>query len=101
VADDLEVNDNADARRWEARLDTALAGFAAYRTAPGRIVFIHTEVDPEFEGRGIGSQLVKTALDDAVAKNLRIVPRCPFVRAYVLRHSEYDDYVDLPTPRSD
>jgi predicted GNAT family acetyltransferase len=98
VTDDLSVTDNDEKKRWEARLEGDLAGISAYLLGPGRIIFTHTEVDSAFEGRGIASRLVKTALDDAVARNLRITPRCPFVRAYVTRHSEYAPHVDMPAP---
>lgn len=53
----------------------------------------HTEVDPAFEGQGVGSQLAKAALDDVRARGLELVPRCPFIAAYIRRHSE--DYLDL------
>jgi len=92
------VNDEA-ARRWEARLDGELAGYAEYRAGRGRVVFTHTVVEPRFEGRGIGSALARTALDDAVAQELRIVPYCPFIGAHLRRHHEYDAWVDWPAGR--
>ena len=92
----LEITNNEAARRWEARLDGELAGYSEYRVGRGSVVFTHTVVDPEFEGRGIGSSLAKTALDAAVAAGQRIVPYCPFVSAYLRRHNEYDDWVDRP-----
>lgn len=91
---DLALIDNPDAKRWEAWLDGQLAGFSAYLVGPGRITFTHTETDPAFAGRGIASRLVKQALDAAVAQNLRITPRCPFVRAYIQRHAEYAQHTD-------
>ena len=50
-------------------------------------------VDPAFEGRGIGSQLATFALDDARARGLAVVPRCPFFAAFIGRHPEYADLV--------
>ena len=93
-------SDNADARRWEVRDGDQLIAFAEYRLSPGRIVFTHTVVEPEFEGRGIGSRLARTVLDDAVARGLRITPRCPFIRAYVERHDRYAGSVDMPAART-
>jgi uncharacterized protein len=90
-----DVRDAPDQRRYEVYDDAgALAGFTTYATRPGKIIFVHTEVDPAFEGQGLGSALVKSALDDARARGLRVVPLCPFVAAYVERHPEYDDLVD-------
>ena len=71
-----------------------LAGLAQYRlTDPGLIVFIHTEIDDAFEGRGLGSILVRAALDAARSRGLAVRPDCPFVRGYIARHPEYLDLV--------
>ncbi len=59
-----------------------------------RYVFTHTEVEDGHEGEGLGSLLVKEALDDVRARGGQIVPVCPFVTAYIERHQEYADLVD-------
>jgi len=68
-------------------------GVAEYRRRPGVVVFTHTEVDPRQEGHGIGSTLVRAALDAVRAAGDRIDPQCPFVRAFVADHPEYGDLV--------
>lgn len=83
------VTDNADAQRYEVRVDGEVAGFAQYRSRPGLIAFIHTEVDDRFEGQGLASRLVSFALDDARARGLAVLPFCPFVNGYIQRHREY------------
>src|SRR5437879_6440874 len=93
TSSELSVANNAERRRYEARVGSEVVGFIAYREAPGRITLIHTEVDPELEGEGVGSQLVAGALDDIRRRGLSIVPLCPFVSAYVRRHPEYSDLV--------
>lgn len=85
-----------EARRYEMHLDGELAGFAEFRARPGRIVFIHTVVLPGHEGEGLGSMLARHVLDDAVARGERIVPRCPFIAAYLRRHDGYEASVDWP-----
>jgi len=60
---------------------------------------LHTEVPPEHEGQGYGGALAKAALDYARAEKLRVIPTCPFVRAYVKRHPEYAALVDGPGPK--
>ena len=52
---------------------------------------VHTEVADEYEGRGFGSALARTALDYARANNLKVMPTCPFVRSWMASHHEYDD----------
>ena len=90
----VEVRDNPSEHRFELHDDGKLAGFARYVRRPGRIFFVHTEIDPAFEGRGLGSQLASAALDATRATGERIVPLCPFIASYVERHPEYADLVD-------
>jgi uncharacterized protein len=54
---------------------------------------MHTEVEPRLEGQGLGAVLVRGALDDARARGELVVPRCPFVAAFIHRHPEYEDLV--------
>ncbi|MDA0184012.1 N-acetyltransferase [Solirubrobacter phytolaccae] len=85
---EIEVRDVPAADRFEVHVDGKLAGFAVYRRAPGLIDFLHTEVDPEFGGQGVGSALVREALAAAADEDLAVIPHCPFVRAYLQRHPE-------------
>lgn len=90
--DDVQVR--RDGARYVATLDGEDVGVAYAREEDGRVVFTHTEVDDAVEGRGVGSALVRWALDDVRSRDLRVVARCPFVAAYVRRHEEYADLVD-------
>jgi predicted GNAT family acetyltransferase len=89
----VAVTDHPEQERYEIAADGALAGFAQYRARPGLIAFVHTEIDPRFEGRGLASQLIRAALDDSRAKGLTVLPFCPFVNGYIERHPEYADLV--------
>ncbi len=97
ITDEVEVVNDAEAHRWEARSGGEVLGYSEYREQPGRIVFTHTVVKPEHEGGGIGSRLARAALDDAVARDLRVTPMCPFIRSYIERHDQYADAVDSPS----
>jgi uncharacterized protein len=90
---ELNVVDAPEAGRYEARVGDDVAGFAEYTLDGGRIVFTHTEVKPEYEGEGVGSSLARGALDDARARGLAVVPRCPFIRGWIARHPAYADLV--------
>jgi predicted GNAT family acetyltransferase len=87
------VTDNRDLERYEVHLGDELAGFVTYRLRPDRITFLHTEVEPALEGRGIGSLLAAAALDDARARGLSVIPICPFISSWIKRHPEYGDLV--------
>jgi uncharacterized protein len=91
---ELTVIDVPEAGRYEARAADRVLGLAAYRRHGDRVVFTHTEVDPDAGGSGVGSTLVRGALDDVRAHGRRVVPRCSFVRAWIDRHPDYADLVD-------
>lgn len=89
---EIKVTDNAAQTRFEAHLDSRLAGFADYVLGDGTIDFNHTEVDPGFGGRGVGSALVKGALDAVRADGgLGVIATCPFVASWIDKHPDYAD----------
>ncbi|RSO11785.1 GNAT family N-acetyltransferase [Streptomyces sp. WAC 06783] len=85
------MTDDRAAHRFEARLGGELAGVAAYLRAEGLLALVHTEVDPVYEGNGVGSALTRHALDTARADGLRVLAVCPFVAGWMARHPEYRD----------
>lgn len=89
----VEVTDAKDANRYEARVDGELAGFLEYQVDGDVVTMPHTEVDPRFEGQGVGSTLVASALDSVRGVGGRVVPTCSFVASYIERHPEYQDLV--------
>jgi predicted GNAT family acetyltransferase len=94
IADDtITIVDNPAANRYELRVAGELAAFTTYRLSPGRIVFIHTETLDGFAGHGLATRLARAELDEARARGLRVVPRCPFVAKYIAEHPEYQDLV--------
>ena len=83
------VVDNPEEHRYELWLDHRLAGEIRHAARDdGAIVLIHTEIDRELEGQGLGNLLVQGALDDLRARGIDYVPLCPFVRAYLRRHPQ-------------
>ena len=105
TAEDIRVVDVPERSRFEIRVDGEVAAFTEYRLRPGAIAFVHTMTDPRFQGQGLASGLVGVALSEVRARRLAVLPFCPFVRAYIARHTEYLDLVpedmrarfDLPT----
>ncbi len=90
--DDIVVVDNMAAQRYEARVHGALS-LIDYQRTGGRIVLTHVEVPAQLGGQGIASKLARVALDDARTQGLAVIPRCPFVAAYIRRHPAYRDLV--------
>jgi uncharacterized protein len=90
---DATVRINEARERYEISVDGTEAGFTMFRRRPGLIAFVHTEIDPAYEGQGLASTLIATALDDARERGLAVLPFCPFVNAYIKRHVAYVDLV--------
>jgi len=84
------VRHNAALGRYELDTPHGLA-IAVYHQQGDRLLFTHTEVPSVDEGQGIGSRLVRQALDDARRRGFKIVPACSFVADFVRRHPEYKD----------
>ena len=87
------ISDASDRGRYEAHVEGELAGILEYVLKYGRLALVHTEVLPSHEGQGIGSSLVRHALDHARASGLLVIAVCPYVQSYLARHPLDDDIV--------
>ena len=90
MAEDGGRHDQATAR-YEAEADGQVVAYTEYRLEGSTAVFLHTVVEPGHEGQGIGSQLIRGALDDVRRRELTVVPRCPFVARFIMDHTDYRD----------
>lgn len=85
------ITDNLAESRYEAHLDGVLAGYAEYQLTDRLVVFTHTEVDPAFEGQGVGSAIARHALDGLAGGERKALAVCPFIKGWIERHPEYLD----------
>lgn len=85
------VVENADDGRYDIVVDGEVAGFTLVSVQDDVATFPHTEIASEFEGHGLASELIRGALDDVRGKGLRVIATCPFVRAFIEKHPEYQD----------
>jgi uncharacterized protein len=94
MADAARVIHKADAQSFvvEGAEETAVL---TYRELGDHLTILHTEVGPEHEGKGYGGLLVRSVLDYARQRKLRVIPACKFARTYIARHKEYADLVDV------
>ena len=90
MTDQSDVRDNAAKSRFEVEVEGHTA-IADYRLKDGVITFTHTEVPEVLGGRGIGTALIKARLSSARARGLKVVPVCPFFKAYIDKHPEEQD----------
>jgi predicted GNAT family acetyltransferase len=94
----MQKNDNSGS--YEAVVDGQVVGMIVYYTPRGdrRVTLSHTIVDPEYRGRGIATRLVKHALDDLRAQEMKLTNYCAFVADYIADHPEYKDLIDSRFP---
>ena len=83
---------NEAAQRFEVTVD-GLTAFVAFRRLPGVIDYLHTIVPPELGGQGVGSALARHVLDYAAQHQLKVIPTCEFIEAYIGKHPEYQPLV--------
>ena len=85
-----EIVKNNEKHRYELAVDDHVAA-TYYKIADRVITFIHTEVPPELGGKGIGSKLIRGALDSVRADGLKVIAQCPFVKAFIEKNPDYQD----------
>ncbi|MEX2250822.1 MAG: GNAT family N-acetyltransferase [Acidimicrobiia bacterium] len=91
---DVQFRDDPEQHRYVAEIDGEVIAIAVYQLRAGRHIFVHTEVNPDYEGKGVGSALARFALDDVRAKGGTIVPLCPFIASWIEHHPEYRTMID-------
>jgi hypothetical protein len=90
----LTVRDNPERNRFEIDLGDGSIAIAEYTLPAGKIMFTHTEVPEAHEGKGVGTTLIRFALDAARERGLKVIPICPFFAAYMQKHEEVQDLLD-------
>ncbi|MET1065241.1 MAG: GNAT family N-acetyltransferase [Arthrobacter sp.] len=89
------VRPNTDRRRYELLDGDRVIGKAhwipfEHASVPERI-FFHTTVDEEYRGQGLAARLARFALEDTIAAGVKVVTVCPYFKAYVRKHPEFQD----------
>ncbi len=91
---DTRVTNNEAERRFEITVDGHRAELT-YRSHGNRLFLVHTEVPHTLEGRGIGGDLVRAAVEHAATRGLTLVPYCPFARGWLARHADIAARVEI------
>jgi predicted GNAT family acetyltransferase len=91
------VRDDPRELRYELLDDSGvMIGEIRYALEPGAVALVHTEVDPKFRGQGLADELVQGALNDLRERGLKMIPVCPYVRAWLRRHPDQADLAVEP-----
>ena len=83
-----ELHDVPEKKRYEFRMGEH-PPHIEYIRAQDKIYLTHTEVPDALAGKGIGSRLVRSVLEDIERQGLTLVPLCPFVALYLKRNPEW------------
>jgi predicted GNAT family acetyltransferase len=94
TTEDISISRQAGRQRYELALNGELAAFADYRPRGDSVEFVHTEVLPQYQGRGLAQQLARYALDDVRRQGRQAVATCSFIAGYVQRHPHYQDLLE-------
>jgi predicted GNAT family acetyltransferase len=89
-----DIRDNPERHQFEIDLGGGEYAYAKYNLLPGAIRFYHTVVPESHGGQGLGTALIKAGLAAARSRGLKVIPICPFFRAYLKKHPEEQDIVD-------
>jgi predicted GNAT family acetyltransferase len=88
----ITVTENADRNRFDGTDDSGVvAGFVEYERHGNTVDLVHTEVDEAFEGRGVGSSLVRGVLDELRGQDVDVTVSCPFIKSWLEKHPDYQD----------
>ena len=90
----LTVLDNPERHRFEVDLGDGMFAIAEYTLPAGKLMFTHTEVPEAHEGKGIGTMLIRFALDAARERGLKVIPICPFFAVYMQKNADTHDLLD-------
>jgi predicted GNAT family acetyltransferase len=93
--DEVRVLENPGSARFEVTVGQQVAGYVQYRDRADERSFVHTVIDPAYEGHGLASRLISAALADARRRGAAVFPYCPFVRDYLLKHPQDLDLVPM------
>lgn len=77
---------------FEAFEGETKAGEMTYTWAgDDKIIIDHTDVDPDFGGKGVGKAMVLAAVEFAREKGIRIMPLCPFAKSVFDKNEDFKD----------
>lgn len=89
------LNDNTRAHRFELLEDDAVVGIVQYSISGNTMTMTHTEVPDEYKGKGYGSELARLSLNRIREQQMKVIPSCQFIAAFIRKHQEYADLTRL------
>jgi len=88
---DVKREDGPTGGRYLVTIDGHTAEMTYSKAGASRIIIDHTGVPDALRGKGAGQALVQRAVEDARAAGIKIIPLCPFAKAQIEKHPEWQD----------
>lgn len=99
---DVTIRHNPARQRFEVLIGGNVIGKAAYKEYDGgwspQRIFYHTVINEEYGGQGLAGRLAEVALSETIDEGRAIVPVCPFIKKYLVKHPEYATGAAATTP---
>lgn len=88
---DVKREDGPTGGRYLVTIDGHTAEMTYSKAGATRIIIDHTGVPDALRGKGAGQAMVKRAVEDARTAGIKIIPLCPFAKAQIEKHPEWQD----------
>ncbi|WP_438751951.1 GNAT family N-acetyltransferase [Pararhizobium sp. O133] len=90
---EIEKSETGSHGRYSTTVEGHTGEMTYSRTSPNLIIIDHTGVPDALRGKGVGQALAAHAIEEARKGGWKIIPLCPFMRAQVLRHPDWQDVI--------
>ena len=87
------VEHDEGALRYRLTAGPSVLSEITYSVSGETVAFAHTTTPVHHRGKGYAAALTGASLDDLRARGLRLLPACPYTRAYLRRHPDQQDLV--------
>jgi hypothetical protein len=87
----ITLEDGPTGGRYVTTVNGHEAEMTFSKAGTSRIIIDHTGVPKELAGLGVGVALVKRGVEDARKNGVKIIPLCPFAKAQIEKHPEWQD----------
>ena len=94
----MQITNNDAKSCYEGAIEDKVVGVVVYKRIRDRVVIRHTVIEPEFRGKGLGAQLVRTVLDDLRQRGDKLTNFCGFVADFIADNPDYQSVVDADRP---
>jgi predicted GNAT family acetyltransferase len=90
---DIREETSGSGGRYAVTVDGHEAEMTYSRASAHLIIIDHTDVPGALRGKGVGQALALHTVEEARRGGWKIIPLCPFFKAQLARHPEWNDII--------